>query len=243
MTLAVKPKFMKALLGAASILGLALRTILYRAGIDRKGLLIQGYWADSAIWILTAAVAVAIALWCRQLRAPEEYEEAFPRSLPAAGAVFAGIAFFLSPTVGAPSPTFVNIEIALRIAASASLIGVSYFRSQGKRPSFLLHCIVCLYLALRLVCQYRLWSADPQIQNYAFYLGAHVALMICAYQLAACDAGFGNHGKLWAAGMAGIYLATLSLIGGSEPFFLIGSILWLWTNLSHPKRNAGAAHG
>ena len=244
MTLAVKPKLMKALLGTAGVLGLALRSVLYRSGVDQKGLLIQGYWADSAIWILTATVVVAIALWCRQLRAPEEYEEAFPRSLfSTVGTVFAGIAFLLSPTVGAPSSTFASIEVVLRMAAAASLIMVSYCRFQGKKPLFLLHCIVCVYLALRLVCQYRLWSADPQIQNYVFYLGAHIALMICAYQLAAFDAGFGSHRKLWAAGMASIYLSTLSLVEGSEPFFLIASIVWIWTNLSIPTTDAGIAHG
>lgn len=233
---AVKPNQMKLLLGAAGILGLVLRAVLYAAGVDRKGLLITGYWADTALWLLTAAVAGILLIWCRRLTGHGKQANPFPVSVySAAGAVLAGIAILLSPVAQPPSQTLAGVEPVLRFAAAASLIWISYCRFRGKAPFFLFHCAVCLYLALRLVCQYRLWSADPQIQNYAFYLGAHVALMITAYQLAAFDAGFGNHRNLWAAGLAAVYLCTVSLAGSDEPFFLICCLLWVWTNLSHPS--------
>lgn len=236
MALAVKPKQMKLLLGSAGILGFLLRKILYTAGVDRKGLLIAGYWADTCLWILSAAVAALLILWCRQLTGSKEHQKAFPKSaVSAAGTAVAGIALILFPAAQAPSQALAGIESVLRFAAASSLVFVSYCRFRGQKPFFLLHCAVCLYLALRLVCQYRIWSADPQIQNYAFYLGAHVALMITAYQLAAFDAGVGSHSKLWAAGLSTIYLATVSLAGSSEPFFLILCIIWVWTNLSRPS--------
>ena len=235
MKLAVKPKLMKLMLGAASILGLVLRTMLYTAGRDRKGLLISGYWADTGVWLLTAAVALMLILWCRRLSGSQKYHKAFPPSVPAAiGAALAGISFVLSPVAQVPSPAFGKVELVLRFAAAGSMLWVSFCRFRGKAPHFLLHCVTCVYLALRLVCQYRVWSADPQIQNYAFYLGAHVALMVTAYQFAAFDAGYGSHGKLWAAGLSAIYLSILSLSGSGEHFFLICCILWVWSNLSHP---------
>lgn len=235
MKLAVKPNQMKLLLGAAGILGLILRAVLYAAGVDSRGLLITGYWSDIALWILTAAVAAVLLLWCRQLPNVKNPRRAFPGSVfSAAGAALAGIAFVLSPISQAPSETFATIELVLRFAAAAALIYVSYCRFRGTAPMFLAHCVVCLYLALRLVCQYRLWSADPQIQNYAFYMGAHVALMITAYQFAAFDAGFGNYRKLWAAGLAGIYLATVSVPESGDPFFLICCALWIISNLHRP---------
>ena len=240
---ALKPNYMKLLTGAAGILGLSLRAVLYAVGTDQKGLLIEGHWASSGVWLLTAAIALILFLWCRQLTGSRNYQKAFPSSLfCAAGAALAGIGFVLSPTAQAPSPTFANIELVLRFVSAASLIWISYCRFRGEKPFFLLHCAVCLYLALRLVCQYRLWSSDPQIQNYAFYLGAHVALMITAYQFAAFDAGAGNHKKLWAAGLSAIYLSTVSLARSDEPFFLICCIVWIWTNLSHPFRKTGNAH-
>lgn len=238
MKLAVKPKLMKALMGASGILGLVLRTVLYAAGVDRKGLLITGYWSGTAVWLLTAAVALILLLWCHRLSDSQTYHKAFPASpFSAAGAALAGIALVLCPVAQVPSPTFAVIEPVLRYTAAASLIAISYCRFRGRTPLFLLHCGVCLYLALRLVCQYRIWSADPQIQNYAFYLGAHVALMITAYQFAAFDAGFGNHRKLWGAGLAAIYLSIVSLTGSEEPFFLICCTLWIFSSLNLPSAN------
>lgn len=234
--LAVKPKQMKPLIAAAGILGLVLRAVLYRAGVDHKGLLISGYWADTAVWCLTAAVALVLLLWCRQLTGSKNHHKAFPASVfAAAGSVAAGIAFGISPVGNTPSQSFALLELVLRLAAAGSLIWVGYCRFRGKAPLFLFHGIVCMYLALRLVCQYRVWSADPQIQNYAFYLGAHVALMFTAYQLAAFDTGAGDHRRLWAAGLAGIYLSTVSVLPSEEPLFLVCCALWVWTNLSRPS--------
>ena len=236
MTLAVKPKQMKLLLGAAGILGLALRAVLYAAGVDRKGLLIPGFWADTGLWILTAVLAVLLLVWCPRVTGTKKYERALPGSpVSAACAALAGIALVLSPVAETPSATFAIIELALRITAGVSLLLIGYCRYRGRAPLFLLHSAVCLYLALRLVCQYRVWSADPQIQNYAFYMGAHVALMITAYQFAAFDAGFGNHRNLWAAGLSAIYLCIVSIAGSGDPLFLIGCAIWVWTNLSHGK--------
>lgn len=239
MKLAVKPKLTKTLVAAAGILGLVLRTVLYAVGVDRKGLLITGHWSGIGIWLLTAAVALILLLLCRQLTGSQEYSIAFPASpFSAAGAALAGIALVLCPVAQIPSPVFATIEPVLRYGAAASLFFISYCRFRGKAPLFLLHCSVCLYLALRLICQYRVWSADPQIQNYAFYLGAHVALMITAYQFAAFDAGFGSHGKLWGAGLGSIYLSTVSAAGSDDPFFLICCVLWIFTNLSCPSAKA-----
>ena len=238
MKLAVKPKLMKILVAAAGILGLALRTVLYTAGVDRKGLLISGHWSGIGVWLLTAGVTLILLLWCRQLTGVQAQSESFPAALSsAAGAALAGIALVLCPVLQAPSPTFAMIEPLLRYTAAVSLIYISYCRFRGKTPLFLLHCCVCLYLALRLICQYRVWSADPQIQNYAFYLGAHVALMLTAYQFAAFDAGFGNCRTLWGAGLAAIYLSIVSLTGSEEPFFLICCTLWIFSSLNLPSAN------
>lgn len=233
---AVKPNQIKLLPCAAGILGLALRAILYTDGVDRKGLLVAGYWAGTGVWILTAAVAAAVLLWCQKLNSSGTYEKAFPASaLQAAGAALAGIACLLSPVTQPPAGNLSLIEPALRFVAAGSLIWIGYCRFRGKTPQFLLHSAVCVYLALRLVCQYRAWSADPQIQNYAFYLGAHVALMLTAYQFAALDAGCGDHRKLWLAGLAAVYLSAVSLYPAKEPFFLLCCIVWILTNLSRPS--------
>ena len=232
MTQAVKPNQMKLLLSAAGILSLVLRAVLYTSGVDHKGLLTAGYWADTAVWILTAGAAAILLLWCCHL---PDCKKASPRSVfSAAGAALAAIGVVLSPVIPTPSETFAAIELVLRFASAASLIYISYCRFQGRAPLFLCHCAVCLYLALRLVCQYRIWSSDPQIQNYAFYMGAHIALMITAYQFAALDAGYGSLRQLWGTGLASVYLSTASIPGSGDPFFLVCCTLWIFTNLSCP---------
>lgn len=236
MTLAVKPKQMKLLLAAAGVLGLTLRATLFTIGVDEKGLLITGHWTDIYTWLLTAAVAVVLFLWCRKLTGPKAHRKAFPASaISAAGSMLAGVGIILTSAPEAPSEVLDTIVLVLRLAAASSLFCIGFCRFTGRKPFFLFHCAVCLYLAIGLICRYRLWSADPQIQYYCFYLGAHVALMFTAYQMAAFDAGLGDHRYLWGSGLAAVYLCILSIAGSQDPFFLICCAIWVWTNLSHPS--------
>ena len=246
MALKLQARAMKYLIVAAGILGFALRTVLYTTGIDDKGLLVAGHWVDSGVFLLTAAVAAVLFLWCRNLTGETGYADAFqPSALRAAGSVVAGIAFLFSGNVAIPSPAFAVAEPALRLAAGASLLWVGFCRFTGKQPQLLFHGCVCLYLGLRLVCQYRIWSVDPQIQNYCFFLGANICLLLACYQLAAFDAGCGNHRKLWGSGLAAAYLSILSLANCEEKLFLLGCSFWILTalsNLTPPHRPKYVAH-
>lgn len=236
MKLAVKPKQMKLLLAGAGALGYLLRTTLYASGIDEKGLLISGHWAEIGVWILTATVAFALLLWRRSFAAPANYEDT-SSWLRAVGAALAAVAFAVSPSAQFPNPVFATIEPVLRIAAAGALALVATCHFLKKRPTFLLHCVVCLYLALRLICQYQLWSVEPQIQHYAFHLGAYVSLLITVYQLASFDADWGSLRNLWTAGLSTVYLSTVSLAHNEESFFLICCTLCVFSNLvsSTPK--------
>lgn len=248
MALKIQARPFKYLIAAAGILGLILRFMLYATGVDEKGLLGAGHWASSGVFLLTSMVTVMLFLWCRSFTDAERYSDACPSSpWSAAGSIAAGIAFLLSGTIEAPSEAFAIVEPLLRLAAAASLIWVGFCRFTGRKPLFLFHCCVCLYLGLRLVCQYRIWSVDPQIQNYCFFLGAHIALMLTCYQLAAFDAGFGSQQQLWAAGLAAVYLAIVALVNSEDSFLLLCCTIWIWTSLNHstpgrnPNSNAGPA--
>lgn len=234
MSLAVKPNHLKLTALCAGALGLMLRAALFATGLDEKALLVDGHWADSVVWLLTAAVIGAIFFLLRRCAGPVTYGDAFPASaLRAVGSVVAACGFLLSGTSATPGSQFVMAEGILRILAAAALVAVAYCRFRGKKPSILLHSTSCLYLALRMVCRYQLWSADPQLQNYAFFLGAHVALMLSCYQLAAFDADCGNHRSLWGWSLGAIYLCLTALPGSEEPFFLLCCALWMLTSASN----------
>jgi sugar phosphate permease len=132
------------------------------------------------------------------------------------------------------APTFLSASFGLDSSAAA-LIAVAYCRFRGKTPSFLLHGTVCLYLALRMVCRYQIWSADPQLQHYAFYLGAHVAVMLGCYQQTALDAGSGDCRSLWRWCLAATYLCLTALPGSEDPFFLLCCGIWMLSNLTGGK--------
>lgn len=241
MPLAVKPKLLKLTALAAGLLCLLLRAILFATGLDMKGLLVAGHWAGTCSWLLTAGIIGLIFFTLRTVSGPPAYSDAFPSSpIRAAGSLVAACGFALSGVPAAGGP-FASAELVLRILAAAALVAAAYCRFRGKKASVLLHSAVCLYLALRMVCLYQRWSADPQLQHYVFYLGAHLALMLCSYQLAAFGADSGNHKSLWGWGLASIYLCLGALPGSEDPFFLLCCAIWMFTGLSSltPAANKG----
>ena len=232
MSLAVKPNQLKLIILCAGGIGLTLRAILYATAVDEKGLLLTGHWAEICVWILTAAAALGLLLLLRKRNGPEQYGSAFPASpLRAAGCILAACGIVLSGAPEAVEEKLALAELVLRFASAAALIAVGYCRLTGRKPIFLLHGTVCLYLALRMVCRYRLWCSDPQLQDYCFSLGAYVALMLTAYQFAAFDADVVSHRQLWRCGLSAVYLCMLALVG-SEPFLMLCCGIWVFTNLS-----------
>ena len=233
MSRSVSSRILKILTLSAGLLGLLLRFTLLHTAVDEKGLLVTGHWADTGVWLLTAAVIGVIFLVSRHCASPACCDTAvFPSILRCAGSLVAACGFLLS---GSPTVTAARLALAepvLRILAAIALVAVAYCRFRGKKTTFLLHGIVCLYLALRMVCRYQIWSADPQLQHYAFYLGAHVALLLSSYHLSAFDAGSGNHRSLWCWALAAVYLCLTALPGCDEPFFLLCCALWMLSSLT-----------
>lgn len=232
MSLAVKPNQLKLTFLCAGIIGLALRAILYATAVDEKGLLLTGHWAEICVWILTAVAALGLLLLLRKCSGPNQYGSAFPASpVRAAGCILAACGILLSGAPEAVEEKLAVAELVLRFVSAAALMAVGYCRLTGRKPFFLLHGAVCLYLALRMVCRYRLWCSDPQLQNYCFSLGAYVALMLTAYQFAAFDADMVSHRQLWVCGLSAVYLCLLALVG-SESFLMLCCSIWVFTNLS-----------
>lgn len=234
MRFSINPKYLKTIIPAAGVLGALLRCILYLTGTDEKGLLVTGHWAHIGIWVLTAAVALLLSLGCFRLRGPESYPDCYPASFSGAlGAFSAAVAFVLTaaPEWHSAMSPLDTAAAALSFGAGASLAYVGICRFRGNPPGFFAHTIVCACFALRMVCQYRVWSADPQLQDYCFYMAAHVCLMLTAYHLAAFDTGMGSHRALWFLGLASVYFCLLSLWNGTSPLLMLCCAVWVLTNL------------
>lgn len=226
---------LKYLILGAGGLGLILRILLYATGIDGRGLLVADHWAHIALWIVTIAVAAAVFLLTRFLGGPTDYKAAYPVSFPAAVGAFAamlGIAVTTGQEFAEFSSRLNLIVWVLGLCSVAAMGYIGICRLTGRKPYPLPHALLCLYFALRMVSQYQQWSADPQLQDYCFFLGAYVALMLTAYHHAAFDADMGSHKQLWLFSLASVYLCCLSLKGNMDLLLLAGCGIWAFTNLT-----------
>lgn len=223
-------------LGLSGI-GLALRAWLYGTGLDNKGLLISGHPAQLLVWLLAAAAVAILVLQCRRTQKGGRYSDNFPPSLPAfIGSCLAAVGiFFTVLTKLLDRPDLLNVITGMvGVLCFPALIVAGYNRWKGTRPSFLLHVLVCIFFALRLFCQYRVWSSNPQLQNYCFQLLACVCLMLTAYQRAAFDVNMGNRPFFLFLSLASVFFCCLSLPSGEEKLFYLTVGIWAFTNLCAP---------
>lgn len=231
----VKADTLKYLVPVAGVVGLALRILLYATGIDGRGLLVRGHWAAILLCVLTLAVLAGAFLGTRRLNGSRKHRAVYPASMVAAdGALVAAIGIGVT-TVMEFAEFSSRLHLIIWVLGLCSTIIMGYLvfcRLKGRKVSFLLYVILCLYFALRMVSRYQNWSADPQMQDYCYYLMAYVALMLTAYQHAAFHAGMGKHRALWFCSLMAAYLCCVSLKGATDPFLLLGCGIWSFTNLT-----------
>lgn len=235
MKLSVKPQLLKYLVLGAGGLGLILRIALYATGTDEKGLLVSGHWASIALWILTIAAAAAAALFTRPINGPERYQDCCPVSLSGALGAFAAMIGIGATTISEFTEFSITIHLVVWILGLCSAISmgiIGFCRLTGGKPHFLLYAVVCLYFALRMVSQYQLWSSDPQLTDYCFYLSAYVGLMLTAYHHAAFAADMSKHRPLWFLTLITVYLCCLSLKGTRDTLLMLTCGIWAFTNLT-----------
>ena len=101
-------------------------------------------------------------------------------------------------------------------------------RLEGKPCAFLFPLGGCLFLTVRLICQFRHWSTDPVIEDYASALLANVMAMLGAYHTAGFSLGEGARRRSLFFCLGSIFFSLLSLADGSGGlFFGLGVILWM----------------
>jgi len=118
-------------------------------------------------------------------------------------------------------------------AAAVSMAVLGVYRMLGKRPWPIFGGIICLFYMLMLVTNYRLWSADPQLQDYAYQLLAGVLLMLCSFHRTCCDAGVIQRKKLLATGLGAAVCCMASLSGDFQWGFYLASGLWAAGSMCH----------
>lgn len=201
---------------------------------NENGLLASGHIAQILLWILSIGLLAALFFLTRPLVQAPKYSFNFPPSViggigAAVGAVGVLITSVHLLLAGGDILTLLTAVVGLICAVCLALSG--YSRWQGKRLNVLLHSAVCIYFLLLLVYQYRLWSAEPQLQTYVFQLLATVFLMIGSYQRACFDGSMGSRRSYAFFRLSGAYFCFAAIPGSEIWFLYVAAMIWSVTDL------------
>ena len=233
---------------AAGLASLGLHRYMMESSFDDKGLLMAGNLPGKLLWAVGIAFVVLLAAVLRSIGGDGSYEDNFPACYVSGGLMLAaGVALaWAVPGLELAAPPPVAEGMALRIAditgwaarflpwaAAGCMAVLGGFRMAGKRPWPVFSGVICLFYMLMLVTNYRLWSADPQLQDYAYQLLAEVLLMLSAFHRTCCDAQLIQRKKLLATGLGAAVCCTAALSGEFQWWFFLASGLWAAGSMCH----------
>lgn len=229
----LKPIFLPWITLGSGIIGLALRIWLYTDGVDTKGLLVNSHPANTLSFLVCAIFFATLAICVSDLGHAPAYNRLFHRNIfvllgngiAAAGMIITGFSG-LQAFRGLLSPLYILAELL----AAASLLYIGWCSYKKRNISFIFHASVTACLMLRLILQYKVWSTEPQLQNYFFQLAASIFLMLTAYHRTSLDARSGNRSVYVFFNQAAVFFCCLSLAGKDNLYY--GAMgIWAATNL------------
>lgn len=229
----LSPICLPAIAGAAGGIGLLLRLGLY-AMQDSNGLLPAQHPLHIASVVIAVCAAAIIAVTVKPLDGSNRYRDNFPPSpVSGVGSLFTAICLLPAVFVLFENASG-NLDYAVAVFGLLSipcLLFTGYCQWKGKRPSLLFHGAICLFFALHMVCRYRLWSGNPQIEDYLLPLFGSVFLTLGAYYRTAFDAGMGRRRMLIYCGLMALVSCLPSVAGSDDAAFFLAGAVWTATNL------------
>lgn len=212
-------------------IGLAMRWLLYREGFDGRDLLTAGNPMNIGCWVLVVAAAVIyILLLCKE----QPYGTGlYQKSLAAAVMSLVsgiGLAVYLLD-MGTGADLFTMLTMVLGYLSAAGMITGAWFRLKGEPPFLLADVVVCMFWCASIIYQYRVWSAAPQLQDYALPLLGCVMLALSAMYRMNVQAGVPKEKKYLFTSLMAVTLCVLSLIGPRERELYLWGGLWTVSTL------------
>lgn len=224
---------------AAGLLSLGLHRYMLTHCFDAKGLLVAGCLPGKLLWAVGIVFVLGLAAMLFTIGGDGSYADNFPACyfsgslMLAAGLAMAwavpGLDMNSSPVREYPAAVTFVLEWAAQLlpwAAAVSMVVLGGFRMAGLRPWPLFSSIICLFYILMLMTNYRRWSADPKLYEYAYQFLAGVMLMLCAFHRTCCDAQIIQRKKLLATGLCAAVCCTAALSGEFQRLFYLASGLW-----------------
>ena len=117
----------------------------------------------------------------------------------------------------------------LGIVSAAGLAAAAVSRLAGKKPQPFFLVLPVLFYAVKLFYDFRHWTTDPQILDYAFSLFALIGFMLTTYQAAAYCYDHGSRRQMEFFALAGVLFGATAMAGAARSELLIygGSALWM----------------
>ena len=125
--------------------------------------------------------------------------------------------------------TFGKALDVLGILGALGLAAAAVCRAGEKKPQPFFMIPAVLFYAATLFYDFRGWTTDPQIMDYAFSLFALICFMIATYQAAAFCYDHGSRRQLAFFAPAGVLFGVTAMAGAGRGELLIygGSALWM----------------
>lgn len=160
---------------------------------ELEGGLLSPSALSPAVTGVVMVVFVALAgFFSHSLSKKEGFFEAFGSGINGILPAACGVALIVSCALSAPE-TRLESEVYNALPLVTQILGIigglglaacGILQRRRVRPSFLMMLPVCLWMALRLINNYRHWSADPLLMNYCFGTLADMSAMLTLYYLA-----------------------------------------------------------
>ena len=194
------------LMAGMGLAAMVTRFALYAFAIDEKGLLTPWHPLEILLWVLTAG-AVVLVLQVRKLHGSRKYALNFPASVTSAagcGIFAAGILLTVLQNRYALS-AMEFLRNAVCLLAVPALTALAICRVRGKRPYFVFHAEICLFLVLYTIDRYRDWSSCPQLQDAFFPMMGCILLLLFTYHQTAFDVGMGKRRMQISCGLLTVF--------------------------------------
>lgn len=221
------PRWLPWVVLALGCVGGALRFLLYRSGVDEKGLLVHLHPLELMLWGLAlATVLMAVLFTSREPKIKRDEQ------LEALGQLMAAVGIVISAAGGLrPGASTLNlIHMVLGIGAAVALCYGAILRWQGKPEPIFCAAACCVFFALHLICRYQGWSSHPQVQDYFFPLMGAICAMIFSYLR--CESRKMKLRRV--VGLVGSFCCLAAICKTLDPAMHLGCAMWMITNLHAP---------
>ena len=217
-----------ALVLGGSLCGFLLRLYMTFNCFEEGRLLHQGCTMHVLLLLLSLGILVGFLFISIGMGSDGSFRRNYKPFAPAAVSLFISAALLLAFTVLSlkeEGDGFSHLVVYLGFPAALCLVFLGLARLEGKPCPCPFTLGICIYLALRLVCQFRRWNPDPVIDDYCYALLASVASMLASYHTAGFSLNQGGRRRSLFYSLTAIYFSAISLADGGRSLLLHGSMI------------------